>query len=149
MRLVYRHCISPVSYTHLNRREGVGPRAQVRDGAQVFKRVSLFLQGILRRGFPGNRDIFRLELKRLLGLGGHLDYTGDSKRRANILFGNYVKICDCLAFKHDLDMFKVTAIVELYKSDRFRGADTPRPAGDRHGLVCKISPKQILSLIHI
>ncbi len=75
-----------------DRLEGIGPGPQVGDGPQVLHRVPFGLQGIVgvRRSF--DRDLIRLQLERLLGVGGQGQDAARIDGRSDIEVGRLGEI---------------------------------------------------------
>ena len=111
--------------------EQVGAGPQMLDGAQVFHRMPLFLEGILRRGGALHRDGVRLDLQRLLGLGRQGDHARHDQGRAHILAGDLLIIGQLLRLHDDLKVFEAGAVVELDKPKGLHVPDGTGPAADR------------------
>ena len=112
--------------------EKVRARAEMLDGAQELDAVALLLQGIVRRGRPLDRDLGRLELKRLLGLGREHDLADDDERRADVLGGDLLIVGENVRVHNDLQVAEAGAVVELDEAEGLEVADGLGPAADGH-----------------
>ena len=117
-----------------HRAEGVGAGTQVGDGAQIFQRMTLFLQGIIGGGGPLHLHCGGVDLTRLLRLRGEQQGAGDTQSRAHILTAQLLKIAQILFLGHDLQIAQAAAVVELHKAQALGFAQGAHPATDRHGL---------------
>ena len=113
--------------------EEVRARAEMLDGAQELDAVALLLQGIVRRGRTLDRDLGRLELKRLLGLGREHDLADDDERRADVLGGDLLIVGENVRVHDDLQVAEAGAVVELDEAEGLEVADGLGPAADGHG----------------
>mgnify|MGYP001646557849 CR=1 FL=1 len=113
--------------------EKVRARAEMLDGAQELDAVALLLQGIVRRGRALDRDLGRLELKRLLGLGREHDLADDDERRADVLGGDLLIVGENVRVHDDLQVAEAGAVVELDEAEGLEVADGLGPAADGHG----------------
>ena len=116
-----------------HRGKEVGAGAQMLDGAQILHRVALFLKGIVRGGRPLHRDGRRLDLQRLLGLGGEHHGAGDDKGRAHVLPGNLLVVVQHPRVHDHLQILEAGAVVELDKAEGFHIPDGAGPAHHRNG----------------
>ena len=103
------------------------------DGAQELYTVALLLQGIVRRGRALDRDLGRLKLKRLLGLGREHDLADDDERRADVLGGDLLIVGENVRVHDDLQVAEAGAVVELDEAEGLEVADGLGPAADGHG----------------
>ena len=76
--------------------EGVGAGAQMRDRAEVFQRVALFLERVIRTGRTFHRNAISLNFERLLGLGSGNERAFHDEGRAYIHMGDFSKIIHCV-----------------------------------------------------
>ena len=109
------------------RAESVGPRTKIRNLTQIFERMSLFLQRIIGGRFALDRYVFRFYFKRLFCFGCQNESSGDTQRRADVLFRDFVVVGKVCPFKYDLNTLKTTAVVQFDKSEFFTVADSSCP----------------------
>ena len=115
--------------------KGVGSGAQMRDGTQIFQRVTFFLQRIVGSGSTFDLDDLGMDLARLFRAGGQDQFTGDTQSGTNVAFGDLFEIGDLRVLKNHLQIIKAAAVVELDKAQRFGIADGFRPAANGDSLV--------------
>ena len=121
-----------------HRGKEIGAGAEMRNDAQKFHRVPLFLQGIIGRGFSLYVDFFRFDLVRLLIFRRGDHFSRHDERSAHVLPRDFVVVGKHGPFKHDLRVFEATAVVEFDKSERLGIADSSCPACHRHALPVKL-----------
>ena len=120
--------------------EGVRAWAQVRHRAQIFQRVALFLQGIVRRGSALDRDLLGLQLKGLAGVRRFDECAADDESSTDIRLGNGGKIIHRIMID-DLQRLEERAVTQDDKAERLGRADGAHPAADRDrlpGVVCGV-----------
>ena len=127
-KLMHRHRRHGAHAKH--RRKQVCAGAQMGDGAQIFHRVALFLQGILRRGGAFHRNIQCRQFQRLLGLRRQLHRAAHDQRRSHIQLGDFPVIVHRSILKYHLQIFKAAAVVKFDEAKGFHVADGAHPAAD-------------------
>ena len=113
------------------RAESVGPRTKIRNLTQIFERMSLFLQRIIGSRFALDRYVFRFYFKRLFCFGCQNESSGDTQRRADVLFRDFVVVGKVCPFKYDLNTLKTTAVVQFDSFKQFISSDP----NNENGLV--------------
>ena len=109
--------------------EGVGARAQMRDGAQILHGVALGLDGKVRRGRAFDIDLLCLKLKRLLGVGRQDERTGHDHGGADVQLGDLGEIRK-LGAVDDLHLREKRAVGQVDEAEVLAGAQIAHPAAD-------------------
>ena len=113
----------------------VGTWAQMRNAAQKFKRMPLFLQRIFRRGRALDLNFLRFELKGLLCLRCQYKSSANDKRRTDILLCNFLVIGKRCVLKYDLQIAESRSVVQLDKAEGIACANGSCPAADGNALA--------------
>ena len=111
-----------------HRAEGIGAGAQMGNRAQIFHRMALFLERVIRRGRALDLNRLRVQLTGLLGLRRQQKLTGHTKRRADILPAKLIVICELRLFRHNLQIAQTAPVVELHKAQTLGFAQSAHPA---------------------
>ena len=118
--------------------EQVCPGPQMLNGAQIFQRMTFFLQRIIRRAVAKDGHAVRLQFKGLLHAGGDNQGSGNFQGSAHVQrFHHIPVIMQLILLNNDLQVFETTAVVDLHER---KGLAFPRrayPAADRN--VCHIA----------
>ena len=129
------------------RGEGVCSRAEMSDGAEIFKAVALFLKRIIRGGFAFNNNFGCVDFKRLFCFGGK-DYAADyGNSGADVEFVDLLEIIDFIFLINNLDIGKTGSVVKFNKAYGFGVAGSAKPAADLARLfgktfrICKNKPQ--------
>ena len=109
--------------------EGVRARTQMRHGAQILHRMALGLDGIIRGGRTLDKDLARLQLKRLLGLGRQDERAGDDDGRADVQLGDLGEVRE-LGAVDDLYLRKERAVGQVDEAEILACAQIAHPAAD-------------------
>ncbi len=117
------------------RHEGVGARAQVGHGAQVFEGVALLLHRIVRCRIAFQLDALHLHLKGLLGIGCEHDRAGRNDRRADAQLRDPGEILQ-LRRVHQLQGLETGTVTEHDETYRLRIAIAADPAAHGDILAC-------------
>jgi len=113
---------------HAKRRlKGVRARTQVLDGAQVFQRVPLLLQRVIRRAGALYHNFARANLKRLRCVGRKHQLTRNGNCAAR---GKSIAQISIVALKDDLNRGKACAVGQFYKAKGLALAHCTHPAAD-------------------
>jgi len=111
------------------RLEGVGTGTQMGDGAQELQRVALLLQGVVGAAGTLHGEFFRLDLKGLGRIGGHLQDAlyadGGAGAQGLELFGG-----EDLFIQNDLYALESGAVHDLGESEILALAQGTDPTGD-------------------
>ena len=112
--------------------EQVRPGAQVLNGAQVFQRVALLLQGIVHRAFADHGDGLGLQLEGLLHVGREHQRAGEFHGRAQSdLPGQLAIIGQLVRLQNHLKVPEIASVVQLDEGEGFGLAHRAHPAVDR------------------
>ena len=109
--------------------EGVGPGPQMGDGPQELHGVLLRLQGIVASGGAFNADFAGLNLKGLLGIGGHLHGALHNQGSAHVDLGDFLEICQGIVVHH-LHGGEISTVVQDDKAKLLAGTLVADPAAD-------------------
>ena len=107
----------------------------MRHSAQVFHRVALGLDGIVRGRRALDEDLLRLKLKRLLCLGRQDERAGHDDGRADVQLGNLGEIRK-LRTVDDLHLREKCAVGQVDKAEVLARAQIAHPAADLDLLAC-------------
>ena len=97
--------------------------------------MALLLEGVLRGGDALDLDALRLDLQRLLGLGGEDQLAGDNEGRAHVLPGHLLVVVQGIGIHHHLEIPEAGAVVELHEAEGLHVPDGPGPAAHGDGLA--------------
>ena len=98
--------------------ERIGSWAQMRDGTQIFQRMTFFLQRIIRRRITFHHHFLCLDLKRLFCLRSSHQCTFYDYSSPHIQMSDLVKILQLIAVYH-LDRLKKGTVMHHQKSKVF------------------------------
>lgn len=115
--------------------ERIGPRPKMRDRAKIFHGMLFLLERIVRRGGAFYNDSICLDFKWLLRLRRQHKRAGDDEGGAYILFCDFGKIRNGMLLENDLDSFKIAAVVQIDKTERFGVTYGTDPAAHRNFLA--------------
>ena len=128
-----RHLASDAEH----RRKQIGSRTKIRLLAQIFHRMALLLERIIGCGRAFDGNFIRLDFKRLLVFRRENHCSGHDKRRADILFGDFVVIGDFFTLKHDLHALEAAAVVQIDKAESLAVSDASCPTAECDGFAVK------------
>ncbi len=121
----------------VSRAEGVGARAQMRNGAQEFQRVAFLLKRIIRSGWSLHPDFGSVDLKGLFCLWRQHQISGHRKRGTHVLPGDLPEIFHLVLLKDDLDALKTASVVQVDESQRLGITYAAHPSAHRERRIGK------------
>ena len=104
------------------------------DGAQILKRVALFLQRIIGCGCALHRYLCCLDLKWLLGIGSGHQGALYNDGSAYVQLGNLCKVGKVVVI-YNLKRFKITSVTYHNKAKGFGIPQTADPPSNAYFLV--------------
>ena len=113
----------------------VGAGTQIRLFAQIFQCMPFFLQRIIRRGGSLYLNGNRLDFKGLLHFRSQFHSSAHDHRRTDIVFCDFIVVCNLLAFKNNLRAFETTSVVQIDEPERLAVADASCPSAQYHFLA--------------